>query len=38
MAFGATVNYFIHNVFNFPTLAESYKIAALNGVNNLALT
>jgi NAD(P) transhydrogenase len=38
MAFGGTVDYFIHNVFNFPTLAEAYKIAALNGVNKLALT
>jgi NAD(P) transhydrogenase len=38
MAFGGTVDYFIHNVFNFPTLAEAYKIAALNGVNKLSLT
>ncbi len=38
MAFGGTVDYFINNVFNFPTLAEAYKVAALNGVNKLALT
>jgi len=38
MTFGGTVDYFIHNVFNFPTLAEAYKIAALNGVNKLSLT
>ena len=37
MAFGGTVDYFVHNVFNFPTLAEAYKVAALNGVNKLAL-
>lgn len=35
MAFGGTVEYFIHNVFNFPTLAEAYKVAALNGINKL---
>ena len=38
MAFGGTVDYFINNVFNFPTLAEAYKVAALNGVNKLSLT
>lgn len=30
MAFGATVDFFIDNVFNYPTLAEAYKVAALN--------
>ncbi len=35
MAFGGTVDYFINNVFNFPTLAEAYKVAALNGMNKL---
>ncbi len=35
MAFNGTVDFFIHNVFNFPTLAEAYKVAALNGVNKL---
>jgi NAD(P) transhydrogenase len=35
MTFGGTVDYFINNVFNYPTLAEAYKVAALNGVNKL---
>ncbi|HEY7119198.1 MAG TPA: Si-specific NAD(P)(+) transhydrogenase [Tepidisphaeraceae bacterium] len=35
MAFGGTVEFFINNVFNFPTLAEAYKVAALNGLNKL---
>ncbi len=35
MAFNGTVEYFINNVFNFPTLAEAYKVAALNGLNKL---
>lgn len=29
------VSYFRDNVFNYPTLAECYKIAALNGLNRL---
>lgn len=37
MAFGGTVDFFVNNVFNWPTLAEAYKVAALNGVNKLAL-
>ena len=36
MALGGTVEYFINNVFNYPTLAEAYKKAALNGANKLA--
>lgn len=35
MAFNGTVDYFVNNVFNFPTLAEAYKVAALNGSNKL---
>jgi len=35
MAFNGTVDFFINNVFNFPTLAEAYKVAALNGLNKL---
>jgi NAD(P) transhydrogenase len=35
MAFKGTIDYFINNVFNFPTLAEAYKVAALNGLNKL---
>lgn len=30
MAFSATVDFFIDNVFNYPTLAEAYKVAAMN--------
>ena len=33
MALGGTLDYFADNVFNFPTMAESYKIAALDGMN-----
>jgi len=33
--FGGKIEYFIDNVFNFPTLAETYKYAALNGLNRL---
>ncbi|TVQ60903.1 MAG: Si-specific NAD(P)(+) transhydrogenase, partial [Phycisphaerales bacterium] len=35
MAFRGTVDYFINTVFNYPTLAECYKVAALNGANKL---
>ena len=27
--------YFVDTVFNYPTLAECYKVAALNGLNKL---
>ncbi len=36
MSFNGTIDYFIDNVFNFPTMGEAYKIAALNGVKQLA--
>ncbi len=32
MAFKGTLDCFIHNVFNYPTWAEAYKVAALNGI------
>ena len=35
MAFGATVDFFVDNVFNYPTLAEAYKIAAFNAEDKL---
>ncbi len=35
LAFRGNVNYFIENVFNYPTLSELYRIAALNGLNRL---
>lgn len=36
MALNGTVDFFINNVFNYPTLAEAYKVAALNAANKLA--
>jgi NAD(P) transhydrogenase len=35
MAFKGRVEYFINNVFNYPTLAECYKTAAFDGINRL---
>lgn len=35
IAFKATVDYFVDTVFNYPTLAECYKVAAYNAVNKL---
>jgi NAD(P) transhydrogenase len=35
MILGGTVDYFIDNVFNYPTLAECYKVAAFNGLGRL---
>lgn len=35
MGLGAKVDYFITNVFNYPTLAEAYKVAAYNAYNQL---
>jgi NAD(P) transhydrogenase len=35
---GGTIDYFIENVFNYPTLAECYKVAALDGINRLCAT
>lgn len=36
MAFGGTIEYFVDTVMNFPTMADAYKMAALNGLNRLA--
>jgi len=33
MAFHGKIDYFIDTVFNYPTLAECYKVAALDGMN-----
>ena len=30
-----TIDYFVNTVFNYPTLAECYKNAALDGINRL---
>ncbi|SPP63202.1 Si-specific NAD(P)(+) transhydrogenase [Nitrospira lenta] len=35
MAYHGTIDYFIDTVFNYPTLAECYKVAALDGINRL---
>ncbi|MGD0140552.1 MAG: Si-specific NAD(P)(+) transhydrogenase [Tepidisphaeraceae bacterium] len=35
MALQGTLDYFVNSVFNYPTLAEAYKVAALNGMNKL---
>ncbi|MEK7339393.1 MAG: Si-specific NAD(P)(+) transhydrogenase [Candidatus Rhabdochlamydia sp.] len=35
MSFNAKIDYFIDQVFNYPTYAEGYRIAALNGFNKL---
>ncbi|MDQ2742488.1 MAG: Si-specific NAD(P)(+) transhydrogenase [Chloroflexota bacterium] len=36
LAFEGKVDYFIDTVFNYPTLAECYKVAAFDGINRLA--
>ncbi|MCI5052579.1 MAG: Si-specific NAD(P)(+) transhydrogenase [Simkaniaceae bacterium] len=35
MNFHASIDYFIDQVFNYPTYAEGYRIAALNGYNKI---
>ena len=37
MSFEGTLDYFLDGVFNYPTLAECYKVAALDGYNKLRL-
>ena len=32
---GNTLEYFVNTTFNYPTMAEAYRIAALNGLNRL---
>jgi NAD(P) transhydrogenase len=36
MSFGGSIDYFVESVFNYPTLAECYKVAALSGMNRTA--
>jgi NAD(P) transhydrogenase len=38
MAFGATIDFLLENVFNYPTLAEAYKVAAMNADTKLSKT
>jgi NAD(P) transhydrogenase len=35
MAFNGAIDYFVDAVFNYPTLAECYRVAALDGINRL---
>jgi NAD(P) transhydrogenase len=35
MTMGGTIEYFRDAVFNYPTLAEAYKVAALDGLNKI---
>jgi NAD(P) transhydrogenase len=35
MGNGGTIDYLVDSVFNYPTLAESYKVAALDAMNKL---
>lgn len=37
LVLGGTLEYFIENVFNYPTLAEAYKMAALDAWNRMGL-
>ncbi|MGB9196842.1 MAG: Si-specific NAD(P)(+) transhydrogenase [Terriglobales bacterium] len=35
LAMGGSIEYFRDTIFNYPTLAEAYKVAALDGLNKL---
>ncbi len=35
LAFGGTIEYFRDTVFNYPTFAEAYKVAGLDGLNKV---
>lgn len=35
ISFHAHLDYFIDHVFNYPTFAEGYRVAALNGINKI---
>jgi NAD(P) transhydrogenase len=37
MSSGMGIDYFVDTVFNYPTLAECYKVAAMDGVNRLSI-
>jgi NAD(P) transhydrogenase len=37
MQFGGTIDYFRDTVFNYPTMAECYKVAAFDGLNKIGL-
>jgi NAD(P) transhydrogenase len=38
MAAGMPIDYFVEAIFNYPTLAECYKVAALDGINRSRLS
>ncbi len=38
LALGGTMEYFRDTVFNYPTLAEAYKVAGLDGLNRVGAT
>ncbi|HEX4797176.1 MAG TPA: Si-specific NAD(P)(+) transhydrogenase [Humisphaera sp.] len=38
MSAGMAIDYFIESIFNYPTLAECYKVAALDGINRVRAT
>lgn len=35
ITFNAKIDYFVDHVFNYPTYAEGYRVAALNGINKI---
>jgi len=35
---GNTLMYFINSTFNYPTMAEAYRVAALNGFNRVEMS
>jgi NAD(P) transhydrogenase len=35
LSFGGTIDYFRDTIFNYPTMAEAYKVAGLDGLNRL---
>ena len=35
MQLGGTIDYFVETIFNYPTFAEAYKVAGLDGVNKI---
>jgi NAD(P) transhydrogenase len=37
LSFEGTIDYFVNTVFNYPTLAECYKVAAFDGINRLGI-
>lgn len=37
LALNGGLDYFLNTVFNYPTLAECYKVAALNAFNKLSI-